>query len=264
MNGALVRRLVWELRVRFPLIALLVVLWGFALVALFSTADDQTRSAGLDGNISIAFRLAGLDPLAAWTVLGQTHPILLVASFLFIIGLGVRSVAGELESGSLDLALARPISRNRYLASHVAVLAPGTAVLALAYAAGAVIADRVFDPPGQTLAPDRMLAAAFQAWLLFLAIGALALLVSTLSSERGRALSVAIGITLAMYVGNFLFALWEPLRFLTRVTLFWYFTPGPTIQSGDVSWGNCAVLAGFITLALAAAFTIFDRRDLTR
>ena len=264
MNATVVRRIVWELRVRFPLIAVLVALWGFALVALFSTADDQTRTAGLNGNISLAFRLAGLDPLAAWTVLGQTHPILLVAAFLFIIGLGVRSVAGEHEAGALDLTLARSLTRRSYLASHVGVLVPGAAVLALAYATGAVVADRIFDPPGVPLEPGRMALSAFQAWLLFMAVGALALLVSALLSERGRALGIAVGITLGMYVGNFLFALWEPLRFLTRVTLFWNFAPGPTIQNGEIPWGNCAVLAGFTAVALGVAFFAFAQRDLAR
>ena len=264
MNVPVIRRIGWEMRVRFPLIALLVTLWGFALVALFATADDQTRTAGLDGNIAIAFRLTGLDPLAAWTVIGQTHPILLVACFLFIIGLGVRAVAGELEAGSLDLTLTRPIRRSSYLASHLAVLAPGTALLGLAYAVGTLVADRMFDPPGAALQPGRMLLAAGQVWLLFLAVGALTLLVSCLMTERGRALGVAVGIVLAMYVGNFLFALWEPLRFLTRITLFRYFTPGPTIQAGDVAWGDSAVLAAFAAVALIAAFVVFERRDLAR
>lgn len=264
MSGPVVRRLLWELRVRFPLIALLLTLWGFALVALFSTADDQSRTAGLNGNISTVFRLAGLDPLAAWTVIGQTHPVFLVASCLFIIGLGARSIAGDLESGTLDLTLARPLRRRTYLASHLAVLVPGTALIALGYAVGTVTADRIFDPPGATLAVSRMALAAGQAWLLFMALGALAFLVSALMSERGRALSVAIGITIGMYVANFLFALWEPIRFLTRLTLFWYFTPGPTIQFGDVRWWDCAVLASFTVAALTAVFVVFQRRDLAR
>jgi ABC-2 type transport system permease protein len=146
----------------------------------------------------------------------------------------------------------------------VAVLVPGTALLALAYAAGTVVADRIFDPPGAPLEPTRMLLAAGEAWLLFLAIGALALLVSSLTSERSRALGITIGIVLAMYVGNFLFALWEPLNALTRVTLFRYFTPGPTIQSGDVAWADGGVLAGFVAVTLTAAFIVFARRDLAR
>ena len=264
MNGGVIRRLLWEFRVRLPMIALLVSLWGFALVALFSTADDQTRSAGLDGNIAIAFRLAGLNPLTAWTSLGQVHPILLVAAFLFVIGLGVRAVAGELESGGLDLVLARPVSRGRYLAAHVAVLVPGTALLSFGYASGAVLADRLFDPPGGPLDISRMLLAAGQAWLLFVAIGALAMLVSALTTERSRALTLTVAIVLAMYVGNFLFALWAPLNVLTRGTLFHYFNPGPTIQFGDVAWADIGVLVGSAVLTLAAAFAAFARRDLAR
>ena len=264
MNGAVIRRIGWDWRVRLPLILMLVLLWGFALVALFSTVDDRTRTAGLDGNIAIAFRLAGLDPLTAWTALGQVHPILLVTALLFVIGLGVRAVAGELESGSLDLTLARPVSRTSYLCSHVAVLVPGTAVIAVAYAVGTVVADRLFDPPGARLEIGRMLLAAGQAWLLFLAIGSLALLISALSSERGRATAITIGVVLAMYVGNFLFALWEPLRGLTRLSFFRYFTPGPTIQFGDVAWADTGVLAVCAAVTSVAAVVAFSRRDLAR
>jgi ABC-2 type transport system permease protein len=250
--------------VRFPLILLFVALWGFALVALFASADDQTRTAGLGGNVSVAFRLAGLDPLTIWTVLGQTHPVFLVASFLFVIALGVRSVAGELEGGALDLTLARPITRVRYLGSHLTVLIPGAALLALAYVVGTVTADRLFSPPGPPLQVDRMLLAAVQAGVLFASIGVLTLLVSALMSERGRALAVSIGIVLVMYVGNFLFALWEPLRPFTRVTLFWWFSPGPTIQNGDFPWTNVLVLTGVAIVGAVASLAVFRRRDLAR
>jgi len=258
------RRLLWEHRIRLPLIVLLLGLWGFGLVALFSVADDQTRTSGLSGNIATAFRLTGLDPLAAWTAIGQTHPIFLVSALLFVVGLGVRSVAGELEAGSLDLTLARPVGRRRYLATYVALLAPGAAGIVLAYAAGTIVADRIFDPPGRTLQVDRMLIAAGESWLLLMAIGAMAMLVSALMSERGRALGVAIGVVLGMYVGNFLFSLWGPLHPLTRLSLFWYFTPGPAIQSGNVSAGDSIVLAACAAVAMVAAFAAFTRRDLAR
>jgi ABC-2 type transport system permease protein len=258
------RRLVWEHRIRLPLIVLLVGLWGFGLVALFSVSDEQTRTSGLDGNIATAFRLARLDPLAAWTAIGQTHPIFLVSALLFVIGLGVRAVAGELEAGSLDLTLARPIGRRRYLATHVALLAPGAAAIVIAYALGAVVADRLFDPPGDPLVVGRMLLAAGESWLLLMAIGAVALVVSAAMSERGRALAVAVGIVLAMYVANFLFALWSPLRPFTRVSLFWYFTPGPAIQEGTVSTRDSIVLAACAAAGIVAAIVWFARRDLSR
>ena len=258
------RRLMWEYRIRLPLVVLLVGLWGFGLVAIFSVADPQTRTAGLTGNVATAFRLVGLDPLAAWTAIGQSHPVFLVASLLFVVGLGVQSVAGELESGSLDLTLARPIGRRRYLGTYLALLVPGSAAIVLAYAVGAVAADRAFDPPGGPLRPGRMLIAAGESWLLLLAIGAVALLVSSLMSERGRALGVTVGIVLGMYVANFLFSLWGPMRPLTRVSLFRYFTPGPAIQEGSVSTGDSIVLALFGAAVVVAALVWFARRDLSR
>lgn len=256
------RRLVWEHRVRLPLLLVLVTAWGFLLVTVYAESDAQTRTAGLTGTAAAALRILGLDPLAAWVALGQTHPIFLVSTLTFAVGLTVRAIAGELEAGTLELQLARPVSRLRYLAAHVVLLVPGCMLLTGAYAVGAVAADRVLDPPGRTLAPGRMLEAAVESALLVLAVGAVSLLVSALASERGRALSFALGIAIVMYAGNFLFALWSPLHPLARLTLYWYFTPGPAIQEGRISWGDDAVLAAVVVAALAAAAWRFERRDL--
>ncbi len=256
------RRLAAEHRLRLPLILLAVMAFGFALVGVFAAADDATRASSVSGNAAIAFRLLGLDPLAAWVSLGQIHPIFLVLSALYAVSLGVRSVAGELEAGTLELTLARPLSRTRYLATHLALLVPGCLLIALAYAVGTLLGDRVFDAPGDPLVAGRLLLAALQSGLLLLAVGVLAVLVSTLTSERGRALSWVLGITIGMYAANFLLVLWEPTRNLARLTFFWYFSPGDTIQSGAVPWGNVAVLAGWSIAASGAAIAHFRRRDL--
>jgi ABC-type transport system involved in multi-copper enzyme maturation permease subunit len=257
------RRLLWEHRVRLPLLVVLVTAWGFLLVTVYAESDAQTRTAGLTGNAAAALRILGLDPLAAWVALGQTHPIFLVATLTFAVGLTVRAIAGELEAGTLELQLARPVSRLRYLAAHVVLLVPGCLLLTCAYAAGTVAADRALQPPGRTLLVGRMLVAAGESALLVLAVGAVALLVSALASERGRALAWALGIAIVMYAGNFLFSLWSPLRPLARLTLFWYFTPGPAIQQGRVSWADSGVLAAVAVAALAAAAWRFARRDIS-
>jgi ABC-2 type transport system permease protein len=174
----------------------------------------------------------------------------------------VRAIAGELEAGTLELSLTRPVSRLRYLAAHVVLLVPGCLALTCAYAVGVLAADRVLDPPGRMLLVSRLLVAAVESGLLVLAVGGVALLVSALSSERGRALAWALGVVIVMYAGDFLFALWSPLEPLTRLTLFRYFTPGPAIQHGQVSWSDSAVLAAVAAATLGAAAWRFARRDL--
>ena len=253
------RRLLAEHRVRLPLILLAVAAFGFALVGVFAAADDATRASSVSGNAAIAFRLLGLDPLAAWVSLGQIHPIFLVLSALFTVSIGVRSVAGELEAGTLEMTLARPISRTAYLATHLVLLVPGCALIALAYAVGTLLGDRVFDAPGAPLVAGRLMLAALESALLLLAVGVLAVLVSVWSSERGRALSWVLGITIGMYAANFLLVLWEPTRDVARLTFFWYFSPARRSRTA-ASRGRRAVLAGWSVAASAAAIAHFRRR----
>ena len=237
-------------------------LWGFLLVALFATADSQTQSLqNQPANLTAAFRLAGLDPLAAWVSLGQVHPLFLLACGLFAIGLGVRSVAGELEAGTLELTLVRPLRRSTYLAAHVALLVPGALAITGAYALGAVVADRAFDPPGDPLAPgphgrrgaDRDAGAGprrGRAARLVLALGARAS--PRLGHRRGggdvrRELPVpALGAAAA------------PRPALGLLVLL----AGPTIQEGRVLVGDLVVLAAVAAGTISAAFWRFGRRDL--
>jgi ABC-2 type transport system permease protein len=255
-------RLLWEQRVRLPLLVALAVAWGFTLVAVFAFSDDQTRTAGIAGNAAAAFRILGLDPLAAWVSLGANHPILIVACLLEAVAVGVRAIAGELEAGTLDLTLARPIERTRYLLAHVAVIVPASALIAVGYAVGALLGDRVYDPPGAPLVPSRLLLTAVELWLLVIAIGMLALLLSAFSSERGRALSWTLGAVITMYAANFLLPLWGPSEPFARLSLFRWFTPGPTIQAGTFAWDDAAALVAFSLVAGAGAVERFRRRDL--
>ena len=261
--SATLRRLAWEQRVRLPLLLLLSTLWGLLIVVIFDTADPRQRDLSAQpGNVAVAARVLGIDPLAAWVSLGQLHPVFLVASCVFAVGLGVRSVAGELEAGTLELALARPLTRRDHLLAYLAAIAPGCALLALAFATGAVAADALVDPPGDPLDVGHMLLAAVGSFLLLAAVAALSTLVSALHVERGRALGWALGLLILMYAGAFLLPLWSPVAPLARLSLFWYFTPGPTIQDGVVPWRDWGALAAFTALAVGAALRTFTRRDL--
>ena len=121
MSAVIWRRIVWEQRVRLPLIVTFAFAWGLRLVTLFGHLSPAERNLGPE-QVQIALRLLGIDALAAWVTVGQEHPLFLGASTLFLVGGGVRAIAGELEGGTLELVLARPVSRVRYLLSWVAVL----------------------------------------------------------------------------------------------------------------------------------------------
>ena len=135
-------------------------------------------------------------------------------------------------------------------------------LIALAYATGTLLGDHVFDAPGAPLVAGRLLLAALQSALLLLAVGVLAVLVSALTSERGRALSWVLGITIGMYAANFLLVAVGADPRPRPAHLLLVISPGGTIQTGDVPWGNVAVLAGWSIAASGAAIAHFRRRDL--
>jgi ABC-2 type transport system permease protein len=255
------RRILWEQRVRLPLILAFALAWGFLLVTLFGHLSPQERNLGPQ-EVQIALRLLGIDALAAWVTVGQQHPLFLGAATLFLVGGGVRAIAGELEAGTLELVLTRPVSRVRYLLSWIAVLVPGAAGIALAYSLGCIIAWELFHPAGGHVHPWYMLASAVYTALLLSAIAGVSLLASSLSSERSRALTWAAALVIGSYAWNFLLSLVSSLRPLARVSPWWYYAPGALIDRGSVPWADGAVLLAITLGTGAAALVVFTRRDL--
>jgi ABC-2 type transport system permease protein len=261
VSGPILRRILWEQRVRLPLILAFALVWGFLLVTLFGHLSPQERNLGPQ-QVQIALRLLGIDPLAAWVTVGQEHPLFLGAAALFLVGGGIRAIAGELEGGTLELVLTRPVSRVRYLLSWIAVLVPGAGAIALAYSLGCIVAWELFHPSGGQLAPWNMLESAAYTMLLLTAIAGVSLLASSCSSERGRALSWAVGLVIGSYAWNFLLSLVDSLRPLARLSPWWYYAPGALIERGELPWLHAAVLLAITIVTGSLALVIFSRRDL--
>lgn len=262
MNRALIIRLVREQRIRLPLEVLLIATWGFLLVAVFATSDVFTKQLEAQTEqFGDLLNLVGLDPLAQWASIGFQHPIFLLGGGLFAVGLGVRAIAGELEAGSLALALSRPLARRTWYVSHVIVLIVGCVVLSEAYALGCLLATAVTSPMGH-LEASWMLLAGLQGALLLLALGGIGFIFSAFSSERGRALSWSVGVIVVLYAANFLLPLWSPTKQAAKLSPFGWFDSAPLLQRGDVAWGDWLVLAIYAAVPLAIAAWQFMRRDL--
>src|SRR5205807_1830571 len=70
------------------------------------------------------------------------HPFFLILISIWSIGRGSGAVSAEVERGTMDLLLSRPVSRSSYLASQVLVTMAGLVVLAVCLAAGGSLAVR--------------------------------------------------------------------------------------------------------------------------
>lgn len=211
--------------------------------------------SGSSGDVSIA-SYPGL--LGA----GLVHPFWIAMQLTAIGSLAAAAVAADVESGTVELLMARPVSRNRLLAERTAALAIASVMLnaaaTLTVAAGVALLPQLHRavPVGGVFAAG-LLGCAFA-----LCLTGPALAVSAAGRRRGQVVGATIAFGAVGFAVNFVALAWStaaPLRFLSP---FHYYTPGDTLAYGAVPWGSLGVLTGVGLAGLAAAFWLLARRDL--
>ena len=258
----LLDRILWEHRVRLPLIALFALAWGFLIVTFYAYADTTTQTNFGPDQIRIALRIFGGNWLAIWVGLGTAHPLLLAASGVIACGTAVRAIAGELEGGTLELVLSRPVERARHLAAYVVFTFSALAGIAVLYGAGAYAAWLIVEPEPGSLSAASLARASVLLALLLWAIAGYSLLCSAFATERGRALGVAVGVTIGLYAWNFLASLVGTLAPFARISPWYWFNPSPVLGGGPFPYGDALVLAAVAVVCCSLATWQFLRRDL--
>jgi putative exporter of polyketide antibiotics len=150
------------------------------------------------------------------------HPIYLIAVSAFVISVAVGAVAREIERGSVLLVLSAPVERWHYLSAKAIALLLGVTVI-LAAALGGTWSGALIT--GITDQVDMVVFLRVQANTLALAIGGIALVVSSRSSDAGQARGVTTAIVATMYFVDFLSLLWSPAEPLGPLTVHHYYDP---------------------------------------
>jgi len=173
------------------------------------------------------------------------------------IGSGARTLAGEEESGRLELLFAYPLRRRNAVVAKGAGVGAEVAVFAATLFASLLLLDPLFD---LGLSTNRLAGAAIGVGVLSLFHGWLALAVAALTPSRALATGVPAAVAAAAFLvaGLHDLAGWlDPLRFLSS---FWWVGRSP-LQQG-ASTAHLLVVAAAAATALAAAGYLIERRDL--
>jgi len=255
---------------RYLLVASWLLLCAFRLVIIGQAAEIQrTHTFGRLADLVPAFLQRGLGSrvmlLATFkgtVAFGYFHPVVCLVVVLTAMYV-VTEPAHEIESGLVDLQLARSIPRHRMLTRSLllASLAIGGAVLLMG--SGTSIGLRLFDTAGME-APSRsvrvnlLLNLAATAWCFT----GYALLLATLSKRWTTAFTTAALTAVVLYLLDFLAIGWRPVREMAWVSPFHYY-PALDVVSGDSPLRrNLIVLLGAGALFAAGAYRVFGRRDL--
>ena len=118
---------------------------------------------------------------------GWSHPVTHALGSAVAIVLATRAVAGESETGAIELLMSQPLSRGAYFAAHVVFALAAIASLSAAGVLGTVIGQGVFEI--ERFGPGPLLRLALAYSLLQGAVFGITLLLSAFGREGGRVAS---------------------------------------------------------------------------
>jgi ABC-2 type transport system permease protein len=256
---------------RWLLILTAAALFGLSWLTVVITARTEARirnsANGGRGLRGLAFRgvegsLQELDSVA-FEVAWWNHPFILINALLWAIARGSGAVASEIERGTLDLTLSRPVSRSSYLTSQVVVGVAGLLTLALALMSGNLIAgqfNRVVSPPTVW----QLTRSAWNLVTLGLAVYGFTLGLSAIDHVRWRPNLVGSVAALTSFVLLVIanVPVLENWKWLGNLSIFKAYDPVAAAVSGRDLVFHTTVLGGIGLAGIAFGYLGFLRRDL--
>jgi ABC-2 type transport system permease protein len=199
----------------------------------------------------------------AVAVMFWNHPFIILPLAAWAIGRAAGAVAGEIERGTLDLTLSRPVAREAYLACQAVVALAGLALLAVALVGGMQIATLYY----KLQTPPRLLALARPA-LNLVALGAAiygyTLLLSAFDSVRWRPTLITSVLTLAGFIAHVVANIpgLDDWKWLDHLSIFDAYDPVEAAIQGQTLAFNAGVLSGLGAAGIVLALWAFHGRDL--
>ncbi|UCD48945.1 MAG: ABC transporter permease subunit [Phycisphaerales bacterium] len=190
---------------------------------------------------------------------GYQHPFLLFLLMLFAIGVPTGMLAGEVQRGTMELILSRPVKKLHVYVCAGLLTVTGMFGLVMMMFLGTTTGTRIYE--FQDPVPlDLFFRIAINGGLLASAVGAVALVAASFFRSRAIAVGVTAGFLLINYFVSVLSQLWPRMYFLFRYTMFNYVS-APKLWRG---WplDDMGVLAAVMVIAALAGAIIWQRRDL--
>ena len=267
MRALLLRSL---FQARFALLGTLLLLCAFQILIVGQAAEIQrANSFGGMANLLPGFLQRGLGSKAlllasfkGTVAFGYFHPIVCMMVAILAMYLATE-IAHEVESGLVDLELARAVPRHR-LVTRSLLLAHAAAAAAVALMAlGTTAGIRLFAAGDLDLpSPDVRARLLVNLFAVASSFAGFALLLAARARRWSSAFTLAALSAVVLYNVDFIALGWQPMASIAWISPFHYF-PALSVLSGDAPVGrNLAILFGASATLTAAAYWQFERRDL--
>jgi len=206
------------------------------------------------------FGSGSLFTLPGSMTLGFQHPLAIAMIGIFAVGASATAVAGERARGTLEVLLARPISRTTLYISILLALLVAVLIVLVAIVSGMVGSASfigVSDEIDMSQLPLVVLNG-FGLWAAFTTFG---LAMSVTFDRPGPAIGLSLAFLLINYFLEILGSLWTDAAWTQEYSLLHHFQPGE-ILTGELDPIDLIVVFVAAVIPIIYALLVFPRRDL--
>jgi ABC-2 type transport system permease protein len=250
-------------RTKLLVVCVAIAAWNAFLPVIYQSFGIQMKALVDSGVIPKQLTNFGggdVFSLGGAIALGYVHPISIILLSIFAIGFTTSAVAGERQRGTLEVLLARPLSRHQVYATLLVAVLVFIGLVLVAASIGTLLGSAIVGVLDE-LPVERLPILWLNGMLLWGALAAIGLAASVSFDRLTPALGITMAIVVVSYFLDILGSLWPDAQGLQKYSLFHYLT-ARDILGGTVDLGGLAVLAVVAAIAIAIAFAVFPRRDL--
>ena len=250
-------------RTKLLIVCVAIAAWSTFLPVIYQSFGAQMKALVDSGVIPKQLTNFGggdVFSLGGAVALGYVHPISIILLSVFAIGFTTSAVAGERQRGTLEVLLARPLSRRQVYATLLAAVLLFVGLVLAAASIGTLIGSAVVGVLGE-LAVERLPMLWLNGMLLWGSFAAIGLAASVSFDRLTPALGITMAIVVVSYFLDILGSLWPDAAGIQPYSLFHYLT-ARDILGGTVAIGGFGLLAAVGAVAIALALVVFPRRDL--
>ena len=263
MNGVLFGHIWRSQRTKLLIVSVAIAAWSVVLPIIYQSFGHQMEALINSGVIPKQLTNFGggdVFSLGGSIALGYVHPISIILVSVFAIGFASSSLAGERQRGTLEVLLARPLSRRGVYLTLLFATVLFVGVILAAAAVGTIIGSAAAGILDE-LHLDRLPLLWLNGVLLWSAFGAIALAASSSFDRLTPALGITMAVVVVSYFLEILGSLWPDAAGLQPYSLFHYLA-AREILNGTANPAGLVLLAVVAAAAIGWALVVFPRRDL--
>lgn len=252
----------WQ-RARLIVVLVAGMAWGVLIPVIYEAFSDVIRDLANSGAFPQEMLNIGsgsLFTLPGSITLGLQHPLALAMLGIFAVGASSTAVAGERARGTLEVLLARPISRTTfYISTLVALLL--IVLLVLSAILGGMVGGATAIGLGDELDASQLPLVLVNGFGLWAAITTFGLAASVSFDRPGPANGLALAWLLIHYFLEILGSLWTDVAWTQDYSLLHHFNPGE-ILTGTLDPIDIVIVYAAAIVPLVYALLVFPKRDL--